>query len=90
MENSNDIVLKISRINFKTETFCTAWDGKLYCVDIFEDAEERSAWLYNSAYGVKSLMFGCMVNSQSREEFLDIVFSNLPDYIGYYAKEYED
>lgn len=89
-DEEEEINLQISRIAIKSETFCTPWNGKLYCVDICEDAEERSAWLYNAAYGVKSLMFGCMVNAQSREAFLDTVFSNLPDYIDSYADEYED
>jgi len=85
-----EITLKISRIDIKVETFCTPWNGKLYCVDICEDAEERSAWLYNSNYGVKSLMFGEKVKQGSREDFLDCVFSNLPYYIEDYADEYED
>ena len=89
MENNNEIVLKISRIAFKTETFCTGWNGKLYCVDVVEDAEERSAWLYNADYGVKSLMFGEEVEND-RDEFLNCVFSNLPDYIEDYANEYEE
>lgn len=84
------ITIQISKINIKTETFCTPWDGKLYCVDICEDAEERSAWLYNSAYGVKSFMLGEDVKQQSRESFLDLVFSNLTDYIKDYAEKYED
>lgn len=89
-EDNEEITLKISRINIKSETFCTPWNGKLYCVDICEDAEERTAWLYNSSYGVKSLMFGCKVEDMERDEFLDVVFSNLPDYIEDYADEYED
>lgn len=84
-----DIVLQISRINIKSETFCTPWHDKLYCVDICEDSEERSAWLYNANYGVKSFMFGEEVK-HSREAFLDAVFSNLPDYIEDYEEEYED
>ena len=87
--NKEKIVLKISRINIKTETFCTPWNGQLYCVDICEDAEERSAWLYNANYCVKSLMFGEEVKND-RDEFLNCVFSNLPDYIEDYADEYED
>lgn len=89
-DNEEETVLEISKIDIKMETFCTTWNGKLYCVDICEDAEERSAWLYNSRYGVKSLMFGYLVNDQSREDFLDTVFSNLPDYIEDYAEQYED
>lgn len=89
MENE-EIVLKISRIAIKSETFCASWNGQLYCVDICEDAEERSAWLYNAAYGVKSLMWVEDIKQSSREEFLDMVFSSLPDYIAGYAEEYED
>lgn len=90
VEEAEPIVLKISKIDFKTETFCTPWNGKLYCVDIFEDAEERSAWLYNVSYGVKSLMFGEAIDESRRDEFLDLVFSNLPSYIEDYEEEYED
>ena len=88
MENE-EIILKISRIDIKSETFCTPWNGKLYCVDVCEDAAERSAWLYNSAYGVKSLMFGYMVCDMSRDEFIDLVFSNLPNYIEGYEDDME-
>ena len=89
-ENEAKEVLEISKIAFKTETFCTPWNGKLYCVDIFEDAEERSAWLYNAAYGIKSLMWGEKIGQTNRDDFLDLVFSNLPDYIKYYEEEYDD
>lgn len=82
--------IEISKIAIKTETFCTAWNGKLYCVDICEDAEERSAWLYNSNYGVKSLMWGEEIGQRSRDEFLNLVFSNLPDHIEFYEEQYED
>ena len=89
-EEEEEITLQISRIAIKSETFCMPWNGSLYCVDICEDAEERSAWLYNSAYGVKSLMWGEDVKQQSRESFLNLVFSNLPDYIKDYEDDYED
>ena len=89
MGNDEDIMLEIGRINIKTETFCTKWNGKLYCVDVCEDAEERSAWLYEAGTGVKSLLFGEDVRSD-RDTFLNIVFSNLPDYIADYEEEYEE
>ena len=81
----NEIVLKISRIAIKSETYCTPYNDKLYCVDICEDAEERTAWLYNADYGVKYLMFGDTVKND-RDAFLNTVFSNLPEYI----EDYED
>lgn len=90
MENNNEIILKISRIDIKSETFCTPWNGKLYCVDICEDADEYSAWLYNPDYAVKTLVVGEEVKNTSKDEFLDLVFSNLPYYIEDYAEEYED
>lgn len=85
----NEITLKIGRINFKTETFCTKWNDKMYCVDVFEDAEERSAWLYGANSGIKTLMWGEKIGQQSRDDFLDCVFSNLPDYIDDYEDDME-
>lgn len=32
----DDEVIEISRIAIKSETFCTPWHGKLYCVDVME------------------------------------------------------
>ena len=87
MENKEEIVLKISKIAIKSETFCTVWDGNLYCIDICEDAEERSAWLYRSNNSVKMLMWGEEVTND-RDEFLDCVFSNIPDYVEDYEEEY--
>lgn len=82
-------VLKIGRILINTETFCTKYKGKLYCVDVCEDAEERIAWLYNSAYGVKQLIYGEEV-SGDRDDFLNTVFSSLPFDMDQYAEMYED
>lgn len=87
MENKEEIVLKISRIAIKAETFCTPWEGNLYCVDICEDADERSAWLYRSDCGIKTLMFGYQTKDMDADEFKDLVFSNLPDYIESYEEE---
>ena len=89
-DEEDEPVLEISKVNVKSETFCTTWNNQVYCVDICEDMAERSAWLYNVSYGVKSFMFGEDVTNQSRESFADLVFSNLPDYIESYAEEYED
>ena len=87
-EAEEEIVLKISRIKIKSETFCTPWNGKLYCVDVCEDAEDRSAWLYRHDCGIKSLLWGESIKQNSRNKFLDMVFSSLPDYIDDYEKEF--
>ena len=89
MENRNEIILKIGRIAYKSETFCTGWNKKLYCVDVFEDAENRSAWLYESGSGIKTLMWEERIAQSSRDEFLDMVFSNLPYYIDDYEEDME-
>lgn len=95
---NENTVLKISRIKTRIETFCTPWDCvefrndgdgiNLYCVDIIEDGAERSAWLYRANCGVKSLMWGEAV-SNDRDEFLDMVFSQLPNYIQFYEEDIE-
>lgn len=84
----DEISVKISRIAIKSETFCTNWNGHLYCVDICEDSEERSAWLYRSDYGTKGLMWGEEIGQQGRDSFIDLVFSNLPEYIENYEEAY--
>lgn len=88
MENE-EIIIKISRIAIKSETFCTSWNGKLYCVDVCEDADERSAWLYEANCGIKTVMWGEPVRQSTRDEFLDLVFSNLPNYIEGYEDDME-
>ena len=88
-EEPGEIVLHISRIAIKTETFCAPYNGNLYCVDICEDAEERTAWIYNVQYGVKMLMWGEMA-SNDRDTFCDLVFKNIPEYADMYAEDYED
>lgn len=93
-EEPEEIVLPISRIAIKTETFCAPYNGNLYCVDICEDAEERSAWIYNVRYGVKMLMWGepCgpIKAEEDRESFRSLVFDNIPEYADLYSEEYED
>lgn len=89
MLTEEEAVIEISRIAIRTETFCTPWNGQLYCIDVCEDSEERTAWLYNSNYGIKMLMFGEDVKND-RDQFLDAVFSNLPEYIESYHEDHED
>lgn len=86
-DEDDEPVLQISKIAIKTETFCTPWNGDLYCVDICEDSEARSAWLYRSNCGVKTLMWGEDIKQTSRDDFLDMVFCNLPDYIDGYEED---
>ena len=78
--------LKIHLIKATTETFATPYNGKLYCIDIYEDGAERSAWLYRADYCTKEYMFGEDVKND-RDEFLDCVFGNLPDYIDSYEDD---
>lgn len=63
--------------------------AEIECVDICEDAEERTAWIYNVQYGVKMLMWGEMA-SNDRDTFCGLVFKNIPEYADMYAEEYED
>ena len=61
-----------------------------YSIDITFDGETYEAWLYNNAYGVKDLMFGCPVEQQSFDYFLDMVENSAPEYIETYKDQYED
>ena len=79
-----ELKLTVHRIKATTETFCIPYNGNVYCVDIYEDAEERSAWIYRHDSGIKTHMFG-EETKNDRDEFIDLVFHNVPDY----ADDYE-
>lgn len=60
-----------------------------YCIDIIEIGEIYESWLYRRDYGFKIFMFGLPTGQQSKEEFMDIVIRNVPEYIPNYCHELE-
>ena len=66
--------------NIRTKTY--QYSDNVY-VDIKEDLDknEYSAYIYDIRYAVVIFMFGCPIEQQSYEEFLEIVDANVPDYL---------
>ena len=58
-----------------------------YCIDIITTNDTYEAWLYKNDYGIKTLMFGGLIEQQSKDEFLKIVDANVEDYIPLYCDE---
>lgn len=73
----------MKKTEIKTITYIlTGYDD--FMIDIVEDEENRSAWIYRNSYGTKSLMWGEEKTQSTFEEFLEMVEANAPDYIDEY------
>lgn len=60
-----------------------------YFVEITEHPNYKDyieVWLYKENYGIKKYMFGI----KKTEDYLDIIESNLEDYIKIYEEEYAE
>ena len=70
----------------------TTYTAMQFNVDIIVNAEEGTfeAWLYESGHGVKELMFGGMIDQQSYDDFVRIVYANLNEYIKFYIEDHMD
>lgn len=75
-EIKNDIIKKLSY--------------KDYVVYIKEVLESYECYLQKECYGVIDLMFGVMKEDCSLQDFEDLIFGNIEDYIEIYKQDYED
>ncbi len=71
-----------------TDTYHTSLGD--FMVDVVENAVTYEAYLYHSAYGVKTLMFDLNKADVTKEKFLAIVNANLASYVDLYTQEYCD
>lgn len=72
------------RPTITTQTYSTKYH---FLVDIVKKSNVfiYEAWIYHDQYGVKDLMFGIPTEQQTYEEFLEIVFNNIDEYIDSYV-----
>ena len=77
----------MERTEIKIETF--KYDEN-YLIDVVTLKDTYEAWVYHKNYGVKSLMFGCPIEQQTYQFFLEMVEANADEYIEFYAEEYEN
>lgn len=75
----------MKKINVKTETY--ELDNN-FRVDIVTEGNHAEAWIYNTEYGIKSLMFGC--ENETKEDFMAMVEDSLDEEIKFYTEEYMD
>lgn len=61
-----------------------------YYIDIQPMQGYREAWIYNTNYGVKMLMFGSAAGDITKEKFENLVFDRAEEYIELYQETYED
>lgn len=60
-----------------------------FVVEVFEEAEMYEAWICEKSYGVKNLMIGIAKDDMSKDEFVQLVFSNFDQYAMDYINEME-
>lgn len=77
----------MTKIENSTETF---WIRDQFLVDVVTTPEEYEAYIYNTEYGNKMFMYGLLKNTNSYEDVLKIVESNVEEYIADYAEQYMD
>lgn len=75
------------RPTITTQTYSTK---NHFLIDIVSKINEYKyeAWTYHDEYRVKDLMFGVPTEQQTYEEFLEIVFNNIDEYINYYVDDH--
>lgn len=61
-----------------------------YWMDISRLHGYYEAWIYNINYGVKMLMFGTATDQISKDEFVNLAFDRIYEYIVLYQEEYEN
>ena len=61
-----------------------------YIVEIYETEDCTEFWIYNKAYGIKTMMFGIPAKNMTDEEIMEFIDSNIEDYIISYKEDYED
>lgn len=77
----------------RTDTKITRYRRGHFFIDIVEMPNEFEAWLTHDCYGVSTLMFGTYktklgTDTETEKEFLELVESNLPEYIDDFRKTY--
>lgn len=61
-----------------------------FFVDIVSDDTTYQAWIYNEQYCIKQMMFGVSLFDNTYEEFLDLVITNIAEYITSYVDDVFD
>ncbi len=81
------------------KAFEVANDNETYVVEFWEDKDSWIAWLTKPDYCIKEYMFGWFKEQPTAndghikwtfDEFVDLVESNLSDYIELFKSEYEE
>lgn len=79
-------------LSVKTETYDV---GEGFMVDVVENGEEFVMWITHKDHGTKQYCFGSPIQNWqwdephkiSKDEFLEMVEANLPEYIEEYREE---
>lgn len=72
----------------RKENKTTTYEVGEALIDIVE-AELYEAWIYKENAGEKMLMFSCVKDQQTLEEFVETVEANAEEYLDQYKRECE-
>lgn len=71
--------------NIKIDTYDVSDEKDGFMIDIVTTDEDYESWIYHKEYADKQLMYGCARESQSYEEFVDLVkMGDIKGYIDFY------
>lgn len=77
----------MKKANIQTTTYEVTGNFR---VDIAVNGNHVEAWIYNTEYGIKSLIIGVDLqkNNQTMEDFMAMVEDSLDEQIEFYNEEY--
>ena len=76
----------MEKIAVRTSTYKTRFSG--FLVDIVSDGKLYHAWLYHEEFGVKSCVVGAFKKDITRDDFIDVVDSDLERHIELYKNDH--
>ena len=60
-----------------------------YFLDLVTKEDSYEAWIYNSQYGIKTMIYGVPRYQNTKEEFLEILEETIDEDINFYKENYE-
>lgn len=89
MKKADFVRVKSSvKAEFEVEYLDRFWEVSITYEGNYPDKPCYYAWLRAENYGIKEMMFGCSLDDNTLNKFIDLVIANFEDYADGYYQEY--